>query len=253
MPAHADKPASAATVTPPEARLPEDLLRQASGRRVEPVEYGGRRYWIKRREALTGRMRLQKGNPAKAFERERAALRLLAERQLPVAPVVAEGPDFFATPDVGPSLLKLIRNPAIGPSERCAAFAAAGSALAAFHVAGLAHGSPSIRDFCWSQGHMTVIDLERFDPRRNGLARQRNDFLMLVFSALAELRGPAPEIDALDEAYRAAAPPAVPAAAEQLCRRLRWIEPLTRPLQRRDRRKGEFRAIPHLLRHFRGS
>jgi hypothetical protein len=51
----------------------------------------GRRFWLKRVEQLSGRLRLQKGDPARAFAAEREGLRVLAAAGLPVAGVVAEG------------------------------------------------------------------------------------------------------------------------------------------------------------------
>ena len=54
----------------------------------------GRRFWLKRVERLSGLLRLQKGNPIRTFERERAGLAALAAAGLPVADVVADGPDW---------------------------------------------------------------------------------------------------------------------------------------------------------------
>ena len=49
-------------------------------RRVRPVVLpDGRRFWLKRVERLSGRLRWQKGDPARAFATERAGLRALAE------------------------------------------------------------------------------------------------------------------------------------------------------------------------------
>ena len=73
--------------------------------RVRPLDlFDGRRFWLKRVERLSGRLRLQKGDPAKAFAAERKGLRALAAAGLPGAGVVAEGPDWGVMPDAGPIL-----------------------------------------------------------------------------------------------------------------------------------------------------
>ncbi len=218
--------------------------------RVQRVEVDGIKYWVKQREELGFRLRLQKGNPARAFDAERAALHTLSGRGLPVAAIVAEGPGFFATVDHGPTLAQLIRRDSLTEAERIAAFTAAGRGLAAFHDQGVSHGRPSVRDICWDGSVATFIDLERYHPRRNHLSGHAQDVIMFVLSAYTAAEDERPEIDAACAAYRAAAPQAVWAMALRWCRRLRWIDPLTRPLQRGSRRRAEFAAIPLTLRRF---
>lgn len=104
-------------------------IAQLPHRRVQPVEVDGRRFWVKRCERTRLRHRLQKGNPARAFHRERAALHDLAGTALPVQALAAEGPDFLATADAGPSLQKLLRNPSVPEAERRSACFHAGVAL----------------------------------------------------------------------------------------------------------------------------
>jgi len=248
LPAMHAPPSHPAPLPDPDRRLAEAA--RASRDRVQRVEIDGRVYWIKRVEKLSGLMRWQKGNPGRALERERSALRALAGSGLPVPGLAAEGDDFIATPDSGPSLDKVHSDPAIGPGERRDAFAAAGSALAAFHRAGHVHGRPSLRDFCWKDGRITLIDLERYDPRANTPRRMRNDAVIFVFNLYALCRGDSPEVGAAIAAYRDSAPAGLWESGARLCRRLRWIDPLTRTLQRRDAGHGEFRAIPLTLRRF---
>ena len=71
----------------------------------------GRRFWLKRVERLAGRLRLQKGDPARAFAAEREGLRELATVGLPVAGVAAEGPDWVLMPDAGPILPEVVGDP----------------------------------------------------------------------------------------------------------------------------------------------
>lgn len=226
-----------------------DLAVSGTGRIVR-ARQDGRVYWIKRQEALRGLMRLQKGDPARALTREALALRDLGARGLPVPELVAEGAGFLVVVDCGPSVDLLLRDPTADPAEKRRALVAAGAALARLHGAGVVHGRPSIRDFCWQDGRITLIDWERYRPRANTRRRMRRDAVIFVFNLYAILRGDTPEGDAAIAAYRAGAPAGLWDEAAQLCRRLRWIDRLTQRQQRRDAGRGEFRAIPLTLRRF---
>src|SRR5690554_3415852 len=70
----------------------------------------GRRVWLKRIERLSLRLRIQKGDPARAFGRERAGLMAFAESGLPVPEILLEGADFLVLADTGPSLMGLMRD-----------------------------------------------------------------------------------------------------------------------------------------------
>lgn len=151
--------------------------------RVQPVTLGdGRRVWLKRVERPGLRLRLQKGDPARALAAERRALQQLAHAGLPVPRVVAEGPDWFAIADAGPMLRLVTVAPGIAPAERRAAFVAAGRALALLHRAGFAHGRPAPRDICWDGRTARFIDLERTRPAAPGGWRQASDLAILAQS-----------------------------------------------------------------------
>lgn len=191
----------------------------------------GRKVWLKRAERLSGRMRLQKGDSVKGFEREWAGLHLLGQLGLPAAPVLAEGPNWFVTPDLGPTLRSLLWE-ADASTDLVPVFAAAGTALAKLHLTSYRHGRPAIRDLCWNGQAIHFIDLERFslvksDPR--GLAL---DLLIFVHSLMADgLNVPAERAAALQEAaiaaYRALAP-GIWAQARVTAGWLRWLPPLAR-------------------------
>lgn len=221
----------------------------ANPARVQNFEWTGRRYWVKREERLSLRMRLQKGDPRRAFAAERRGLHELTALGAPVLPILAEGPHYLVTPDGGRALHTLLRDSAFDPNERLAAFEAAGRGLAEFHRRGVSHGRPSIRDICWDGKAARFIDVERYADKRNNAAGHAQDLVILMFSAFAEARGPCTEIAALEAAYRAADPGGIWAGAERLCRRLRWLGPLSWPA-RRFLRSREFRAIPPTLSMF---
>lgn len=224
-------------------------VRGAQGR-IDRVTLDGQTYWIKRLEHLPLRMRIQKGSPVRALQREIQALRELGPLGLPVPPLVAAGRDFLVVPDCGRSLNLILRDGGVPLAEKRRAMQAAGAALAALHRAGIAHGRPSIRDFCWQDGRITLIDWERYRPGPARPGRLARDAVIFVFNIYALARGDTAEAAAAIDSYRASAPAGLWARAATLCRRLRWIDPLTRPLQRRDAGKGEFRAIPLTLARF---
>lgn len=125
-------------------------------------------------------MRLQKGDPRKGFESEREALHLLRRKGHPVAEVLDEGEDFIVLTDAGPNLQHLLVTGAWGDEEARQAFAALGVALAGMHRAGYAHGRPAMRDFCRQDGRVTMIDQERFRPRRRRPMILALDMVILV-------------------------------------------------------------------------
>lgn len=208
-------------------------LAAAGTARIAAVEVAGRRLWVKRPERFRNRrrgwrMRLQKGDPARSFAREVAAMRFLAERGLPVPDLLAAAEDHLVLGDAGASLKLLLADPAGSTAERVAACTAAGAALAAFHAAGFAHGRPMLKDMCWQDGRVTLIDLERFRPEPAPVSRMCTDVLVMVHSAVTQLGADAPEVAALIAGHAAAAPAAVPPAVRRRAARLRLLAPLLR-------------------------
>jgi tRNA A-37 threonylcarbamoyl transferase component Bud32 len=235
------------------ASIDPDLLTRiaATPDRIQRLEHRGQFLWVKREERLSLRMRLQKGATASAFERERAALHRLAEADVPVPPILAEGADFFVTPDSGPSLEAILRQGLGTVEERLAAFRAAAGALAGFHAKHLSHGRPSLKDICWQDGRVTFIDFENFSDRLNTPAGHAQDVVKFFFNGLSVAGGPVPELDAARDAYRAADPGGIWEGARAVARRMRWLDWLTRPVQmRRDGKAREFKAIPLTLDFF---
>ncbi|TGD67674.1 serine/threonine protein phosphatase [Tabrizicola sp. WMC-M-20] len=210
---------------------------------------GGGRVWLKRVEQATGRMRLQKGNGLSAFVAEREALRLLHARGVPVAQVMAEGPDYLLLPDLGPTLSTLLKDTTHPMPDRIAAFAAAGAALAGLHRAGFSHGRPALRDFCWQRGELRLIDLERFRNRRRSRMVRALDVVIFTHSWFANDRGiaPGPELDAALNAYRAAAPAGLWRTVARLVRLMAPLGALARGVARISTPSKDVQAIPPAL------
>lgn len=229
--------------------------RLASGySRVSRFEHDGQLYWLKRPEHGSFRMRLQKGNALAKFNAERAALKELCDQGLPFSPIAAEGAEYFATKDVGPPLMAILRKHLLSDQERADAFASAGQVLAQMHASGFSHGRPSIKDMCWKDGKVTLLDPEYYAPERNTFKGHVHDLILFLHSAFAAVEDTRPEIDAAIRAYRDHDTKQVWAGAQNWCR-TRWlIDPLTRPLQwLPTRHVRDFRAIPLLFRAMRES
>lgn len=220
-------------------------------------------YWVKRPERLSLRWRLQKGDPQRRFARERTAMHGMHALGVPVPPIVAEGTDFIVLPDCGPTLATVLQGDDTEAARR--AMAAGGAALAALHARGLAHGRPALRDLCWDGRTIRFLD---FEQGRTGPAHRRrmvSDLLVFLHSAIAQSLLPGDSgippaqraaIDAAAGAYRTADSRNIWQATAGMCRWLRRVEPLTRPLQRREAQRGpeksyrEFQAVPHVLAMF---
>ena len=211
--------------------------------RVRMLETPAGRMWLKRVEHLSLRWRLQKGSGRRSFEKDREGLHVLGDAGLPVAPILAEGPDYFVTPDLGVTLRALMSD--TGPSDdRRAAFGAAGRALAALHVQGFSHGRPAVRDLCWDGAAVRFIDMEKFSARHHSPRHFAADMLVFVHSVFAAGGSEADLEDALT-AYRSADGPWQASIA--LARRLRWIGPLTRGLLRLKPHSRELTAVEPTL------
>ena len=166
----------------------------------------GRKFWLKRVERLSGRMRLQKGDPARSFEAEREAMRKLHALGMPVAGLALEGPDWFVLPDAGPTLPFAIDHSNAPDADKLRAMNLAGHALARLHLAGMVHGRPAVRDICWDGQNIRFIDLERFRAAQVGGVRQAVDLLVLAQSAFARWPDDTRWLEAAFAGYRREGP-----------------------------------------------
>ncbi len=227
------------------------LLLESRGRedgpRVERFEVDTQVFWIKRVEQLKLRYRLQKGDPRKAFERERLAYHEMNAVQAPVPQLVAEGQDFLVLPDCGRDLRELMKHDA-DTARRDQMLLDASVMLATFHGLGFAHGRPSPKDMCQVGGQMLLLDFERYTPQNNTPMGQARDLVVFAFNVAAhspKMRGTLPEAM---RAYRGKGDEAIWPLAQRWCRWFRWADWVTKPLQSRpEGRSKEFKAIPVVL------
>lgn len=222
-------------------RAVEEALEQPPAR-VRPLELAdGRRFWLKRVEQLAGRMRLQKGDPARSFAAEREGIRALQAQGLPVAGVEMEGPGWIVLPDAGPVLPQVVADPGLDVAEKLRAMTAAGQALARLHRAGMVHGRPAVRDICWDGAQVRFIDLERFRAARPGGLRQAADLMVLAQSAFARWPEETRWLEAAFAGYRTEGPRGAPVRAARLAlllaplgwlaRAALWLRPKSRELR----------------------
>lgn len=216
--------------------------------RVRRVAAGTQAVWLKQAERLSLRWRMQKGDARRAFEADRAGLQDLAALGLPVAPILAEGQDFFVTAEVGRPLAGLLLDPAGSrAAERVAGYAAGGAALAALHRAGVAHGRPSARDICWDGRVARLIDFERYRRGGDRPGRMVTDLLILLHSILVLAPVPGPELQAALDGWRAGAPAGLWPRVQRRVRRLAWAGGLARLVLRWRPKSRDLVPVPVLL------
>lgn len=215
---------------------------EAVGPRIQRLDVAGRTFWIKRPEHLSLRMRLQKGDPKRAFAAEVAAHQDYAARGLPVAPVALASDRYLVTEDCGPHLKFLARTEAPNFAQ---ALAAGAKALAQLHAAGVTHGRPSLKDICWSEERIAFLDLER--AGREGSGGRAMDVLILIFSTAVETRNDFSAMETARDAYLAAGGQDVWEGAQERARRYRVLGWALRPVVALLRGNREFEAIGPVL------
>lgn len=226
-------------------------LREPSVRIKPFLGPNGERLWLKRIEALSLRLRLQKGDGHRAFHNELNALHVLGRAGLPVPEILAEGPDHFVISDVGPTLAQMLRSSATPFAKRAAAFRAAGAALGRLHSAGFVHGRPAIRDICWDGEEARFIDLEQFSEKRQSAFRRALDIAVFTQTYMTEMSGPGPYLDLAIAAYRSNAPAGAMADVRNLGAWLLPLRPILAPVRWLRPDAKEFQAIPQTIAYLR--
>lgn len=216
--------------------------------RVKSFEYDGATYWIKKPESLPMRMRLQKGDAARAFLKERRALRDLARLGVPVPAIVAEGENYFVMKSGGTSLNSLLTKRQLTADARLNAFSAAGRALASMHNKGLCHGRPSLKDILWDGQAIAFIDFERSSGSRTTERGPAMDVLFFVHAGVRAGGGMTDELAEAIDAYKTDDRRGTWSAAQRIAARWKWVARPSRLLTaRRTERSRDWRAIPETL------
>lgn len=211
--------------------------------RVERVKLNGRHGWMKRREDVSLRLRLLKGDPRRLFEAERQAYRSVQRADLPFPKIIDEGPDHFVIADAGPSLRQIALTEGTASANFRQGVVAAAAVLARLHNAGVSHGRPALRDICWQDGKITFIDLEKYGAKRNQPEGHAWDVLVFFYNLTGDVGGVDETVLTARDAYRAEDEHGIWNLAERRMQRLRWLGPVLRPLGRLLHDKRDFRAI----------
>lgn len=224
-------------------------MAKADGPRIQRVDVDGHTYWIKRPEQLSLRMRLQKGDPQRAFAAEVAAHTAYADRGLPVAEVAAADDSYLITVDSGTPLKKLLRDEnAIFPE----ALASAARALATLHAAGVSHGRPSLKDICWDGTRIAFLDLERAGRETTAARGQSTDLMILIFSTAVETGGEANAMQTARDAYLSVGEASVWQAAQARARRYAPLGWLAWPVAKVLKGNREYAAVAPFFQFMRG-
>lgn len=136
----------------------EMLHKQFPHKRILPFEFKGQYYWLKQIEQLQGKDKWSKGNPKKAFERERDKLHFMNKMQAPVPQLILETPTYFVLQDTGIRLDHVLKE--ASPTKYSEILQLAGKTLANLHQKDLIHGRPALRDMTYLNGKISFIDFE---------------------------------------------------------------------------------------------
>lgn len=225
--------------------------------RIQPGRIEGRTVWIKTAEFPERRLLWnRKGDPQRAFDREREALTALQGRGLPVVRIIAASPRVMVLEDCGPPVTELLTDPGQDDAELAQVLHCAGAALGRLHRAGISHGRAAPNDFCWRDGQITLIDFEYQRGGQGRAASLRADVYKLVYKLNRMLLGlprdyPPARRRAMTAAvaagYRSTGPEPAWRDAVDWCRRNRVWLPLVRALWwPRDR----WRKVPAMTESF---
>ncbi|MCK0141921.1 hypothetical protein [Aliiroseovarius sp. F20344] len=219
--------------------------------RIARLEHDGQTFWAKKAETLSLRWRIQKGDPMKAFRADVAGHHAFANAGVPVPEIVAEGENFIVTTDCGPTLSHILVKQLGTDAERSEAFNAAGVELAKMHAKGLTHGRPAVKDMCWDGQNIALLDFERYLPARNTARGHMHDLIIFIHSIYGFVPKYIPEAEAAAAGYRDADTSGMWDRAAAWCHKMRWLDPVTKPLQWGNRVGAmEFKAIPLTLKTF---
>lgn len=229
------------------------LVAAAGPTRVAPVDHGGRRYWLKRvtpakatiwhrGQGAVARTVLRRwpvllptasAGGAAALRAEAARLSDFAARGVYVPDVVALADDYVLLADAGAQLKDVLDALPPTGTARVDLIAAAATALARLHAAGLCHGRPQLKDMVrGAGGRIGFLDLEE-DPvavMPLAQAQARDAWLFMGAAARYGASDDTAFWAAVWGAYERAAPVTTREALAQLVRGLRWARAVVAPI-----------------------
>lgn len=209
--------------------------------RISRVDWNGTPAWLKRVEVLPLRYRIQKGDPQKLFETEKAIYRKLAKLNLPGPEVLDEGPDYMVIRDAGSTLQDILLGDDSDASD--AALVRSAVALGALHKGGFAHGRPAPRDICIRDDRVTFLDWEQYNVSRDTNKGYANDLIVFVFFTLALRPGIQDRLRRSCLAYLRKAPPEFLPEVCKRAGRLRIAAKILTPLLAKFDHKPDIAAV----------
>ncbi|WP_299494971.1 serine/threonine protein phosphatase [uncultured Shewanella sp.] len=226
-----------------------ELLALHKGERVSNFEYQGKRYWLKQAERHSGFMRLLKPNPLEAIKTEVLTLKNMAAKLAPVPKLVLAEKDFFVVEDVGSTVKQWLTEEAVTKPCMHQILNDSAKALADLHTMSLAHGRPALRDISWQNGHVTFIDFEASQYKKDLDYQQVRDLLVFIHSLYRYL-GPLHDfIVPAIEHYRLNGGEAIWQNAARCLKKWQW---LYYPVSLFKKRGGrDLTPVYWVLRHFR--
>ncbi|QPB42541.1 BUD32 family EKC/KEOPS complex subunit [Rodentibacter haemolyticus] len=143
------------------------ILEQQKGKRVYKFSYGGKDYWLKQPEKLSGIWLLLKPKPKKSFANELQVLLDLTKQNAPIPNVIYYGDNFFVMEDAGSSISQWVDDKTCDEDKKLTILTDASLALIELHRKGLEHGRPAVRDIIWNEGKITFLDFESRSKNQN--------------------------------------------------------------------------------------
>ena len=202
--------------------IEREITRQVEAR-VFPIDYQGRRIWVKRAEKVRheawlrfsralcvrlGLSMMQPGadpNGCKAVRFEAGRMRRLKKRGVSVPVVCASGADWLAMENAGKNLVDILGDAKTTRQEKENLVCKAAELLAYIHAQGIHHGRPALKDMAYDGEKVVLLYFEDGIMIRVG-RRQRlwRDLLLFLQSVVKEGDPKLAELALL--AYRAKRP-----------------------------------------------
>lgn len=196
--------------------------------RIIKFMYADQSYWIKQVEATRGVMRLLKGNPRTALQREIHILSQLNRVNAPCAAIIESGEDYLVLSDVGTTAYQKL-NHAGGMAEKIAIVMQCAKALANLHQLDLVHGRPALRDMGVKEGKVRFIDFESDINHANLEYNKVRDLLVFLHDIYRSGHASPDMVQCAINTYKINDGEQIYQKTEQFLLRWRWLYYLLKP------------------------